>query len=301
MIDIIGRKKYYFLISLILIIPGLISLFTFGLNLSIDFIGGTKMTVSFPKAVTKEESEFVGRILKERSIKVSSVEPSGKLVIIRTAPMSQKENNTFVGDLRSKYVDAKQEEFSTIGPTIGKETTINAIKAVVFASVLIVVYISIVFRQVPKPASPIRFGIATVIALIHDVLVVVGVFSILGHFLNVEVDALFVTALLTVIGFSVHDTIVVFDRIRENLGKEGGGNFAKTVNDSILQTLGRSLNTSITVLLVLLALLLFGGASIRWFVVALIVGIASGTYSSIFNAAPILVVWHEWSLRRNKK
>ena len=166
---------------------------------------------------------------------------------------------------------------------------------------MIVIYISLVFRSVPKPASSIRFGVSAIFALVHDVLVVVGFFSILGHFFNVEVDALFVTALLTIIGFSVHDTIVVFDRIRENLGKEGGGNFAKTVNDSILQTLGRSLNTSLTVLLVLLSLLLFGGASIKWFVVALIVGVASGTYSSIFNAAPILVIWHEWSLKRNNK
>lgn len=177
----------------------------------------------------------------------------------------------------------------------------NALKAVVVASLLVVVYISLVFRKVPKPASSIRFGVSAIIALVHDVLVVVGIFSILGHFLNVEIDSLFVTALLTVIGFSVHDTIVVFDRMRENLEKNGGGNFAKVANDSIVQTIGRSLNNSITVLLVLFALLLFGGESIRWFVVALIIGMLSGTYSSIFNATPILVVWHEWSLRRSKK
>ena len=171
----------------------------------------------------------------------------------------------------------------------------------ILASVLIIVYISLVFRKVPKPASSIRFGVSAIFALIHDVLVVVGVFSLLGHFLNVEIDSLFVTALLTVIGFSVHDTIVVFDRIRENLGKNVNESFSQVVNNSILQTIGRSLNTSITVLLVLFALLLFGGESIRWFVVALIIGIASGTYSSIFNASPILVVWHEWSLKRNKK
>jgi preprotein translocase subunit SecF len=204
--------------------------------------------------------------------------------------------------LKTKYKDAKQQEFSTIGPTIGGETTKNAVKAVLVASLLVVIYISLVFRKVPKPASSIRFGVSTVIALMHDVLVVVGVFSLLGHFLHVEIDSLFVTAVLTIIGFSVHDTIVVFDRIRENLSKNGGTNFEKTVNDSILQTIGRSLNTSITVLLVLFALLIFGGESIRWFVVALIVGMISGTYSSIFNASPILVVWHEWSLKhaRNK-
>lgn len=259
------------------------------------------MTVSFSKNVTTEQTLFIKSSLEEQRIKVFSVEPSDKLAIIRTSQIDQKQNNEIVKSLTSKFKDAKQQEFSTIGPTIGGETTLNAIKAVILASILIIVYISLVFRKVPKPASSIRFGVSAIFALIHDVLVVVGVFSLLGHFLNVEIDSLFVTALLTVIGFSVHDTIVVFDRIRENLGKNVNESFAQVVNDSILQTIGRSLNTSITVLLVLFTLLLFGGESIRWFVVALIVGIASGTYSSIFNASPILVVWHEWSLKRNKK
>ncbi len=301
MIDIIGKKKYYFLISLILIIPGLISLVLFGLNLSIDFRGGSKMSLLFEKQADQNTINQIREDLESQKIKVSTIEKSNKLVVVRTSNIDQKQNNEFLKTLNKDYKNVKQEEFSTIGPTIGKETTLNAIKATVLASILIVIYISLVFRSVPKPASSIRFGVSAIFALVHDVLVVVGFFSILGHFFNVEVDALFVTALLTIIGFSVHDTIVVFDRIRENLGKEGGGNFAKTVNDSILQTLGRSLNTSLTVLLVLLSLLLFGGASIKWFVVALIVGVASGTYSSIFNAAPILVIWHEWSLKRNQK
>jgi preprotein translocase subunit SecF len=161
-------------------------------------------------------------------------------------------------------------------------------------------YIAFAFREVPKPANSWRFGICAIIALLHDVLVVVGVFSILGHFFNVEVDSLFVTALLTVIGFSVHDTIVVFDRIRENLKKNLTHSFEETVNNSILQTLGRSLNTSLTVILVLLALLLFGGESTKWFIVALLVGVVSGTYSSIFNAAPLLVLWNELSQKRRK-
>jgi len=259
------------------------------------------MSVSFSKPVTDIETKFIRESLEEQKIKVSSVESSDRLAIIRTAPVDQKQNSEFIKNLTDKFKDTKQQEFSTIGPTIGGETTINAVKAVILASILIVVYISLVFRKVPKPASPIRFGVSAIFALIHDVLVVIGVFSLLGHFLGVEIDSLFVTALLTVIGFSVHDTIVVFDRIRENLGRETGKSFSEVVNDSILQTIGRSLNTSITVLLVLFALLLFGGESIRWFVVALIVGIASGTYSSIFNASPILVIWHEWSLRRNSK
>lgn len=299
-IDIIGKKYLWFAISLLIMVPGLISLALYGLNLSIDFTGGSRMSVSFPKPVTDEETKFIRESLEKRSIKVATVERAQKLAIVRTSPMDQKQNNEFIKSLVFKYKDVKQQEFSTIGPTIGGETTTNAVKAVIVASLLVVVYISLVFRKVPKPASSIRFGISTVVALIHDVLVVVGVFSLLGHFLHVEVDSLFVTAVLTVIGFSVHDTIVVFDRIRENLGKSSSDPFAKVVNDSILQTIGRSLNTSITVLLVLFALLLFGGESIRWFVVALMVGMISGTYSSIFNASPILVVWHEWSVKRNK-
>ena len=152
----------------------------------------------------------------------------------------------------------------------------------------------------PKPTSSFRFGVCAIIALIHDVLVLLGLFSIFGHFLGVEIDSLFVTAALTVIGFSVHDTIVVFDRIRENLKRVGGDNFSEVVNDSILQTLDRSLNTSLTVILVLIALLLFGGDSIKWFVVALLIGIISGTYSSIFNASPLLVVWQDLIRKRKK-
>lgn len=299
--DIIGKRKIYFAISLLVMIPGLISLAVFGLNTSIDFTGGSRMKVSFLKNVEDSQKEFVIKSLENQKIKVISTEPSGKLLIVRTSPIEQKQNTQFKKDLEKEFKGAKQEEFSTIGPTIGKETTVNAVKATLIASILIIIYISYVFRKVPKPASSIRFGVSAVIALIHDVLVVIGVFSILGYLFNVEIDALFVTALLTIIGFSVHDTIVVFDRIRENLEKGSSENFSKVVNDSILQTIGRSLNTSITVLLVLFALLLFGGESIRWFVVALMVGIASGTYSSIFNASPILVIWHEWSLKRAKK
>lgn len=180
----------------------------------------------------------------------------------------------------------------TVGPVIGRETTINAVESVGVASLAIILYIAYAFREIPKPYSPWKFGIAAVVALLHDVLVVVGIFSLLGHFANVQIDSLFITALLTVIGFSVHDTIVVFDRIRENLRKSSAP-FTQVVNESVLQTLGRSLMTSITVLLTLLALILFGGESIHWFVVALFIGVFSGTYSSIFNAAPLLVLWEE--------
>ncbi len=181
----------------------------------------------------------------------------------------------------------------TVGPIIGAETTKNALYSVGVASLAIILYIAYAFRQIPRPYSSWKFGIAAVVALLHDALVVVGIFSLLGHFYGVQVDSLFVTAILTIIGFSVHDTIVVFDRIRENLRKNTGRQFTDVVNESLLQTLGRSLKTSMTVLLTLLALILFGGQSIHWFAIALFIGIFSGTYSSIFNAAPLLVLWEE--------
>ncbi|KKP81319.1 MAG: Protein translocase subunit SecF [Candidatus Levybacteria bacterium GW2011_GWB1_35_5] len=298
--NIIGKKYWYFIISTIIIIPGLISLYFYGLNLSIEFRGGSRLTLSFEKTVTDKQIQGIHDIFNEKKIKVATIERSQQDVFIRTRPITQEEDQFLIEDLKIRVGNFKQSQYETVGPTIGGETLLNALKGLVIASVLIVLYITFSFRKVPKPASSFRFGIAAVVALVHDVLVLIGLFSILGHFFGVEIDSLFVTAVLTVIGFSVHDTIVVFDRIRENLKKIGGADFEQTVNDSILQTLDRSFNTSLTVILVLFALLLFGGETIRWFVVALLVGIISGTYSSIFNAAPILVVWQDLVNRRRK-
>jgi preprotein translocase SecF subunit len=184
-------------------------------------------------------------------------------------------------------------DYNTVGPTIGSELIGRAFIAIGLASVAILIYLTIVFRKVP---NAFRYGVCAIIALIHDVLVVMGVFAILGLTLGLEIDSLFITAMLTVIGFSVHDTIVVFDRTRENLGKRRFERFDDTVNYSVVQTLARSINTSITVMLTLFALFLFGGDSIKTFVLALLIGIFSGTYSSIFNASMLLVIWenHEW-------
>ena len=299
--NIIGKKYWYFLISLIVIIPGIISLILFGLNLSIEFTGGSNITFSFPQELSNSKTAVVKKIFTDNKIKVDSIDKSGNLIYVKTQSVSEKQDIQINNDIKIKLGSFKQEQYETVGPTIGSEITVNAIKALIIASILIVLYITWSFRKVPKPASSFRFGVAAIVALIHDVLVLLGLFSIFGHFFGVQIDSLFVTAILTVIGFSVHDTIVVFDRIRENLRRVGGENFSEVVNDSILQTLDRSLNTSLTVILVLIALLLFGGDSIRWFVVALLIGITSGTYSSIFNAAPLLVVWQEIVEKRLKK
>ncbi|MCL4353088.1 protein translocase subunit SecF [Patescibacteria group bacterium] len=299
--DIIGKKYLYFAISLTVIIPGLLSLIFFGLNLSIDFAGGSRITLLFPQNVNQKMVDQAKNIIEGQKLKTVSIEPLVKEMIIRTSVIDTSQNSLLMDALRSRLGKFKEEDYETIGPIIGSETTKNALTAVLIASVFIVVYIAWAFREIPKPASSFRFGICAIAALLHDVLVVTGIFSILGHFFAVEVDSLFFTAILTVIGFSVHDTIVVFDRIRENLKRMGAGRpFSAIVNDSILQTLDRSLNTSLTVLLVLFALLLFGGESTKWFVTALIIGVVSGTYSSIFNASPLLVVWQEFVDRKNK-
>lgn len=301
MLNIIGKKNWYFLISLLIIIPGIISMFLWGLRLSIDFTGGSRIILLFDKTVNQQTQNIVKDTFNKEKIEIVTMQPSDKRLIIRTKPINEREDANLLKKLKSKIGSVKQDEFETIGPSVGSEITMNALKAILLASVLIVLYIAWSFRTVPKPTSSWRFGICAVIALIHDILVLIGVFSLLGHFAGVEVDSLFVTALLTVIGFSVHDTIVVFDRIRENLRRTVDVPFPQIVNDSILQTLVRSLSTSLTAILVLFTLLIFGGSTIHWFIVALLIGITSGTYSSIFNAAPLLVAWQELDERRKKR
>ncbi|OGY25851.1 MAG: protein-export membrane protein SecF [Candidatus Woykebacteria bacterium RBG_16_43_9] len=296
MIDIVGKKKWYFAFSALILVPGIIALFLWRLNLGVDFTGGTLVELSFPNKINKSSLEWA---IEKNNIDVASIAPTDVgTYLIRTKPLDDAQRKTILETAKKEFGGVRQVSHETIGPIIGAELLRKALISLVVASVAIVFYIAWAFRSVPKPASSWRFGISAIAALLHDVFVVVGAFSIIGHFLAVEVDTLFVTALLTVIGFSVHDTIVVFDRVRENLRNNVGENFADTVNHSIMQTFARSLNTSMTVVFVLLAVLLFGGASLRWFTVALLIGVISGTYSSIFNAAALLVAWQEWSDRR---
>ncbi len=291
MINLMRFKVLYFIFSLLIIMPGLYYLFTSGLKLGIDFTGGALLEYRFEKNINLESLKQA--VIKE-GIEVGAItESDNNTYIIRTKPIEQTKINLLKVTLDEKFGKVEERRVENVGPIIGHELKQKSLLALVVASLAIVLYIAFSFRKMPKPQSSWRFGIAAVVALIHDILVVVGVFAILGKFLGVEVDTLFVTALLTVVGFSVHDTIVVFDRIRENLTKHIGKKFIDVANISVVQTLGRSLNTSLTVVFVLLALLLFGGETIRWFVVALLVGIISGTYSSIFNATALLVWWEE--------
>ncbi len=277
------RKELFFILSSLVILPGLFFLITSGLKLGIDFTGGSLLEYKFERSIPPSDLNQYGQVTPE----------GGNTYLLKTRPLDQAEISALTGQLKNKFGNLETLSTESIGPTISSELKQKALLALLIACVMIVLYITYSFRRVPKPASSFRFGMAAIAALIHDVLVVVGLFAIFGKFFNVEIDTLFVTALLTVIGFSVHDTIVVFDRIRENLPKHLSKKFTDIADISVTQTLGRSLNTSLTVFYVLLALLLFGGETIRWFIVALLIGIISGTYSSIFNATALLCLWEE--------
>lgn len=300
MLNIVKNRKWFYAVSLIVILPGILALFIWGLPLGPDFTGGTLIEVKFTKNISKEEV-IKSAVTKGIEIGETGVQTTAEnTYLLRTNPLDDEQTSKLTETLKSKDANLAVLRKETIGPTIGQELLRRSLLAIAVASVLIVIYIAYAFRSVPKPASSWRFGTCAIIALLHDVLVLFGTFAILGHFFSVEIDALFVTAALTVIGFSVHDTIVVFDRVRENLNKSSYKTFEETVQHSIMQTITRSINTSLTVILVLLALLLFGGVSIRWFVAALLLGIISGTYSSVFNAAPLLVTWQNFSQRQKK-
>ena len=297
--NLIGKRKIWYAISIIMILPGVVSLALYGLNLGIDFKSGEVSTVA-----GTENASQIRTIASNIGLKdITVVSLGSNQTQIRFAdPSAQGQHETNHQKLKSALAAKGIQElsFDSVGPSVSKSIALNAIGALLAASLAIVLYVAYAFRNAPRPVSPWSFGVMAIIALLHDAFFVLGIFSILGHFFGVEIDALFVTAILTVIGFSVHDTIVVFDRIRENLRRRKGS-FEDTVNASILETLARSINTSLTVILTLLALFLFGGQSIRLFVLALLIGIASGTYSSIFNASPLLVTWHNYKLKRDAR
>jgi len=296
-----SRRKTWYLISLIAIVPGVISLILFGLRLGIDFTGGTLWELDFERAVTTEE---VRTVLEQNGFEDPVVQLArdddgndDQVAIIRIKELreSSELKAAIENDFGSTVAPFTELQIATVGSSVGNEIRNRAIVAVAIASVGILLYIAYAFRNTQNPAL---YGIAAIIGMLHDVLVVLGIFSIMGEIANVEIDALFVTALLTVIGFSVHDTIVVFDRIRENLARKAASSFEEVVNYSLAQTIVRSVNTSMTVVFTLMALYLFGGESTKEFVLALLIGVVSGTYSSIFNASQILVSWENGEIHR---
>lgn len=298
MIDIVGKRKLWFAISIIVIVPGVIALALWGLKPGIDFTGGQELEVK-----TSLRQSELANLVSSAGVKDVTVTTSGSdKLLVRYSDQGVGPSEEVHQKVKSIIETTGSEEtaFSSVGPSVSRDITRNAAIAVALASLAIICYIAFAFRNTPPPVSPWSFGVTAIIAVLHDALLVLGLFAIFGHFLGVQVDALFVTAVLTVIGFSVHDTIVVFDRVRENLRRYNKP-FETLVNDSILETFARSLNTSLTVVMVLLAFFLFGGQSIKFFILALLVGIISGTYSSIFNAAPLLVVYNNWKIKQAKK
>jgi len=298
MFDIVGKRKWYFLISVVVIGLGLvamnISLIQYGspVRLSVDFTGGAMLEVLFEQPVKPAEVRqvFVDRGYSDTSVQTTADE---RTVLIRSKPLDLEEKGALKAALKEGFGPLEELRFESVGPTIGQEVTRAASTAVIAASVAILGFIWFAFRKVP---NAFRYGACAILAMLHDILVAMGFFAIMGLIRAWEVDALFLTAILTVLGFSVQDTIVVFDRIRENIHRRRGESFETIVNRSILETIHRSLATQLNAIFIMIAILLFGGATIKQFIATLLVGMLSGTYSSIFTAVPLLVVWERGEL-----
>lgn len=302
MYDIVGRRPLWYLLTLCLILPGVIfmiwSMFTYGtlMPLSIDYTGGTLWEIRFAQPV---EPDDVRQVFVENDFVVAGAYTvqDNQTIQIKFANIDTDQREQLQAALTASFGDFEERSYRSIGPTIGNEVSRAALGAVAISSIGILLYIAWAFRQV---AHAFRYGTCAIIALIHDVLVTISFVGIMHWLVGWEIDALFLTAILTVIGFSVNDTIVIFDRIRENLRRYRSEDFAIIANRSIWETLPRSLGTQVTVFLVMLALLVFGGASIRQFMATMFAGMISGTYSTIFIATPLLVAWEERSLLGNR-
>lgn len=296
--DIIGHRKVFYLLSAILISGSVALLVIFGLPLGIDFTGGSLVEVLYQDE--RPDVETLTAELAPLGFGEVRLQPIGERgFIIRTRHLTEPEHASLLGRIGR---EATERRFDTVGPTIGEELKQKSSLAIVLVIFLIVGYIAFAFRKVSEPMASWKYGVATIAALAHDVVIPVGVFALAGRFGSFEADTLFITALLTILGFSVHDTIVVFDRIRENLHTpKAAGRFAEVVNASVNQTFGRSVNTSLTVILALSAVYFFGGESTRVLSLALIIGILVGTYSSVFIASPLLVSWHQFEEQRRKR
>lgn len=286
---IVERKWWYFLFSGLLIVPGLVFLLLGGLKPGIEFRGGTLLDVTFRAPPASEEVVSVLASLGHAEALVQRAE--GGRMLIRTAQLTPEQESAVERALEQRFSQEVDRASQTVSPSFSGELVANAIRAVIAASLLIVLLIAHAFRHLGWGAF--RYGLSAIVAVLHDAILVLGVFAILGYFFHVEVDSLFVTAVLTIIGFSVHDTIVVFDRIRENQQLNPGEALNPVINFSVMQTMVRSVITSVTSLLPLIAMYGFGGYSTRYFALALIVGIVAGTYSSIFNAAQVVSLWQE--------
>lgn len=292
MTGIVGKRLWFFLLSALIIIVCAVALGAFGLKSGLDFTSGSRLTLDFEEAVDVDAVNnelanlgYIGHI---------ETDQQGN-IIIRTTELTTEEKNNLKDDLASKFGPLTEKAFDSIDPVVAKSTASAAIWAVAIASIAMLLYISWAFHRMPKP---FHYGICAVIAILHDIIVVLGIFSILGKVANWEIDLVLVTGMLTVIGYAINDTIVVFDRVRENVKKYPGTDFEVVVNNSLMETISRSLITGAGVIFVLVALMLFVGAAIQNLVVVLLIGILTGTYTSMCIAAPLLVTWEKRSWGR---
>ncbi len=294
-LPIIKYRNVWFAFSTVLVVLSVSAIAAYGLRWGIDFTGGSLMELKVAKAPQIQE---VNDLLSQAGYQDIVVQPEGTDgLIIRMPNIDEKAHQDLLAKMSAKFGDVKELSFQSVGPSVGNELRKNAMWSLALVLIGICSYIAFAFRKVSKPVASWKYGIITLIpAIFHDVLLPIGVIAVVGHFLLVDVNSAFVAAILTVLGFSVHDTIVVFDRIRENLLKTSGA-FEDIVERSVNETLARSINTSLTVFFPLLTIFLFGGASLKWFALTLIVGLIAGTYSSIFLCAPLLVVFQKKSSR----
>lgn len=283
----------------------MVAIFSFGYRLGIDFSGGTALEVDLGEkqaAIPENKSveEFLVETYEAKTEQETAAQTSGdNRYLLRSKSITNDQKNAWLAEVRTIFADVQELQFETVSPTIGGEIVRKAVIAIILTLIAIMLYLAYAFRKVPKPTSSWEFGIIAVITLLtHDVIILLGFYAVLSKYFGAEVDSMFITGLLTLLGFSVHDTIVTFDRIRENLIHHGAENFETTVNNSIVETITRSVNTSFTLVLVLLAMTLIGGGTTYFFTLTLMVGVIIGVYSSLFFAAPLLVIWHRYRERK---
>jgi preprotein translocase subunit SecF len=296
-VGFVKHRRIWFAFSGILIVASIVALVLFGLKLNIDFVGGSLLEVRFAETVPANAD--IIKTLADAGLSGTTVQPSeeGK-VLIRSNSLTEEEHQKALESLKTSFGDVSEERFDSIGPVIGQELRRSAMIGVVVTLILIGLYIAWAFRKVSEPIASWKYGLLTVVTGFHDVIVPLGVFAVLGRFYGWEIGSAFIAAILTILGYSISDTVVVFDRTRENLQHHSGEPFEDTVEKSIEQTYVRSINTSVTTLLALIAIFLLGGETTQPFALALIIGIAVGTYSSIFIASPALVEWEKWRSRK---
>jgi len=300
-IPFIQYRKILYSISLFLVIGSFIVLGVWGLNIGIDFTGGSLIEVKFSQVVP--ELVNIQNSLTPENLGTINLQPGeDNTLLLRLRSLSTDEHIKLLGDLKTSFPDQQIDElrYETIGPIIGSELKRKALYAISVSLIFIISYIAYSFRKVSYPVKSWKYGVTAILAMMHDLIIVCGVFSLLGRFFSYEVNILFITALLTTLGYSINDTIVVFDRTRENLNKNKNENFAVIVNNALNQTLTRSINTGFNTILVLISIFLFGGDSMKEFVLALILGFSVGTFSSIALASPLLVDWNLWLSKKVK-